>query len=444
MTLNRNKFSAVILAAGTGKRMKSSKPKAMHEIAGLPMIGHVIKNLSDAGCGEMILVIAPFMEDVADFARGFARDFASMEIQTAIQKQPRGTADALEAALPKLTAGFSAVIAAYGDTPLVPPKTYAQLAKSRASVSVCGFTPRSPRGYGRIFCEKGAPTAIIEDDGSLMADNYLCNAGVMGFAAKDLPVLLKKIGADNAQGERYLTSIVELAAKAGLSAKLFQCAEMEASGVNRMADLAQLESFYQDHLRQKALEKGVQMAAPQTVYFSWDTQMTPSLMLAPYIVFGTGVKIGKNVRIESFSHIEGAVIKNNAVIGPYARLRPGASIGEDARIGNFVEVKRAQIGKGVRANHLAYLGDAIIGARTNIGAGTITCNYDGEKKHMTEIGADAFIGSNAALVAPVKIGKGAYIGSGSTITDNVKAGALALGRARQVEKSRRQKKKKKA
>ncbi len=422
----------MIMAAGDGKRMKSSLPKPMHRLGGLPMLGHVINNLRAAGCAEIVLVLAPSMDGVAEFARGLMSD-----IQIAYQKKQRGTADALEAGLPKLKQGLRRVIAAYGDTPLISPQTYKKLAKSQVDISVCGFTPNDPSGYGRIFCEGGVPIAIMEDDGYPLEEHKLCNAGVMGFASEILPKLLHQIGADNPKKERYLTEAIQLAHRDGLLRQLIGCAEIEALGVNRLSDLAHLEHLYQDHLRAQALEKGVQLAAPETVYFCWDTQIAPGVIVEPYIVFGPGVKISRGAHIKSFSHIEGAVIKDNAIIGPYARLRPGARIGADVHIGNFVEVKQAQFGRGAKANHLAYLGDAKIGANANIGAGTITCNYDGEQKHLTEIGADAFIGSNAALVAPIKIGKGAYVGSGSTITDHVKVGALALGRARQVQKSGR-------
>ena len=439
MKSERGQFSGVIIAAGDGKRMKSSQPKVMNPLGGLPMLGHVINNLRAAGCAEIVLVLAPAMKPVAAFARSMMPD-----IEIAYQKKQRGTADALKAALPKLKQSPQMIIAAYGDTPLVSPRTYKKLVndradiKGRADIIVCGFTPDDPRGYGRIVCEGGAPIAIREDDGKYdgraLKESGLCNAGVMGFAAKAL-ALLDKIRADNPKKEFYLTEAVELAHQAGLSRKLIKCSAMEALGVNRQKDLAQLESLYQNHLRSQALERGVHLVAPDTVYFSWDTQIAPDVIVAPYVVFGAGVKIGRGARIEAFSHLEGAVVKDKAVIGPYARLRPGAAIGAEAHIGNFVEVKKAQIGKGVKASHLSYLGDAKIGANTNIGAGTITCNYDGAQKHITEIGADAFIGSNTALVAPVTIGKGAYVGSGSTITEHVKAGALALGRARQVQKS---------
>ncbi len=432
MGSERAKFSGVIMAAGDGRRMKSSQPKVMHPLGGLPMLGHVINNLRTAGCAEIVLVLAPTMKPVAAFARSLMPD-----IEIAYQKKQRGTADALKAALPKLKQSSQMIIVAYGDTPLVSPRTYKKLAKSPADIILCGFTPEDPRGYGRILCEGGAPIAIQEDDGKAQQDQGLCNAGVMSIAAKHLPDLLAKIGADNPKKEFYLTEAVQLAHQAGLARKLMRCSEMEASGVNNQMDLAKLENLYQNHLRSQALERGVHLVAPDTVYFSWDTQIAPDVVIAPYVVFGAGVKIGRNVRIEAFSHLEGATVKDHAVIGPYARLRPEAHIGEHVHIGNFVEVKKAQIGKGAKANHLAYLGDVKIGANANIGAGTITCNYDGAQKHLTEIGADAFIGSNSALVAPVKIGKGAYVGSGSTITEHVKAGALALGRARQVQKPKR-------
>ena len=436
-------FSAVIIAAGEGRRMKSSLPKVMHRLGGLPMIGHVINHLRAARCAEIVLVLAPSMDEVAAFARGLMPD-----IQIAYQKKPLGTADALAAGLPKLKQNLESagsVVVAYGDTPLISPQTYKKLAQRKADISICGFTPNDPKGYGRIFCEggvpAGAPVAIVEDDGSAVKNNSMCNAGVMGFAAKTLPALLAQIGTDNPKGEHYLTDAVKLAHRAGHSRRLIQCDETEALGVNSPSDLAQLERFCQNQLRNKALANGVHLTAPETIYFSWDTAIAPGVIVEPYVVFGTGVKISQGAHIKSFSHIEGAAIKDNAIIGPYARLRPGAQIGADVHIGNFVEVKQTKIDKGAKANHLAYLGDAHIGANANIGAGTITCNYDGEQKHLTQIGADAFIGSNSALVAPVKIGKGAYVGSGSTITDNVKAGALALGRARQVEKPARTKNK---
>ena len=428
----RGKFSTVILAAGRGKRMGSPVPKVLQMIAGLPMLGHVIDQLRRARAAQIIIVIAPDMDAVKDFVSDF-----SPEAEIVIQPKPLGTADAARRALRKVK--HPRVLIAYGDSPLVEAATYRKLARDSSPLTLCGFAGED-RSYGRIMCDQNKhPIEIIEDDRRAPPSSELLNMGIMAFDAKRIAPLLVKIGNNNPKREFYLTDLAKIAAERNLSLGLCRSARAEALGANRMAELAELEAIYQDRVRGAMLAQGVCLAAPQTVFFAWDTQIAAGVRIAPYVVFGPRVKVGAGVRIESFSHIAGAVIKAGAVIGPYARLRPEAEIGAGAHIGNFVEVKKARIGAGAKASHLAYIGDARIGKAVNIGAGVITCNYDGKDKHETRIGAGAFIGSNSALVAPIRIGSEAYIGSGSVVTDSVPPKALALGRARQVVKRRKSK-----
>ena len=326
----------------------------------------------------------------------------------------------------------------YGDTPLVRPQTIERLRDSLgagAAVAALGFEAADPAGYGRLIAEDGHLLAIREhkDASDEEKEITLCNSGIMAVSGTVARSVLDAIGNENIKGEYYLTDAVEVAVKRGLGATFIRCDEEEVLGVNTRAQLAVAEARMQERLREAAMAAGATLVSPETVFFSRDTVLGRDVVVEPHVVFGPGVRVADDVRIRAFSHLERASVGEGAVIGPYARLRPGADIGEKARIGNFVEVKAATIAPGAKANHLAYIGDATIGAGANIGAGTITCNYDGFNKHHTEIGAGAFIGSNSALVAPVTIGEGAYIGSGSVITRTVSPDALAVGRARQVE-----------
>lgn len=426
---------ALVLAAGEGTRMRSTRPKVMHAVAGRPMLGHVIAAARAAGAGRVAVVIGPDMAEAADFVR--AADGAAALF---VQAERRGTAHAVLAARAALDEAADDVVVLYGDTPLISPQTIAALRArlaAGAGMVVLGFRPADPTGYGRLLVDTAGRLAAIREEADASAAERrvdLCNSGVTGFAGRHLPGLLARIGNDNAKGEYYLTDAVALARADGLAVEVIECAEEEVLGVNSRAELARAEALAQARLRRRALDAGVTMTDPQTVFLSHDTELGRDVLVEPDVVFGPGVTVGEGATIRAFSHLEGAHVAAGASIGPFARLRPGSDIGTGARIGNFVEVKSATVAAGAKINHLTYIGDASIGARANIGAGTITCNYDGVAKHRTEIGADAFIGSNSALVAPVSIGAGAYVGSGSVITRDVEPGALALARARQTER----------
>ena len=415
-------WTGIILAAGKGKRMGGLK-KVMQPLASLPMLGHVINNLVAAKPAKIILVLAPNDEGAAAFARTL-----NPKIEIVIQTQAKGTAAAVKLALPKVKT--PRVLVAYGDTPLVQSDTYRKLARNKSALTLAGFEGNK-KGYGRILMEKNKIVGIQEDDqeggGKKSLGSGLLNAGLMAFDVKTYKPHIARLKNNNPKKEFYLTDLAAI----GSNKALVLCKEAELLGANTLEELATLEKVYQEKKRQEMLRKGVYMAAPETVFFAWDTTIGKGTRLAPNIVFGAGVKIAPNVEIKSFCHIEGAQIGAQAVIGPYARLRPETELGKGVHIGNFVEVKKSQLGAGVKANHLTYLGDSDIGADANIGAGTITCNYDGRNKHKTIIGAGAFIGSNSALVAPIKISKGAYIGSGSVITKDVPAKTLVVARAQQ-------------
>jgi bifunctional UDP-N-acetylglucosamine pyrophosphorylase/glucosamine-1-phosphate N-acetyltransferase len=423
-------FAAVILAAGQGSRMKSALPKILHPIARFPMIEHVMAALRPLGAKRTVVVVAPGMEKQMPAAKG---------VDYVVQAEPRGTGDAVAAAKAALKNFTGDVLVLYGDTPLVTTGTIGALlaAKPSADIAVAGMRLADPAGYGRLIAGKdGALDAIVElrdCNDAQRAINFL-NAGPMVVAADKLFALLSAIDRNNAQREYYLTDIVAVAKTRGLIARAVEVPAEEMAGVNDRADLAHVEALMQRRLRLRLMQDGVTMLAPETVFLAADTRIGPDSSVGPHVMFGPGVTIGKNVEILGFSHIEGATVGDRARIGPFARLRPGADLAEDVHIGNFVEVKNSRLEAGVKANHLAYLGDAAVGARTNIGAGTITCNYDGVDKHRTEIGADVFIGTNSSLVAPIRIADGAIVAAGSTITDNVPANALVLGRARQTVK----------
>jgi bifunctional UDP-N-acetylglucosamine pyrophosphorylase/glucosamine-1-phosphate N-acetyltransferase len=344
------------------------------------------------------------------------------------------------AAKPALDQHNGDVIVLYADTPLIRAETLIRMQdalNAGAHVAVLGFRPRDPTGYGRLLTDhKGSLVAIREEKDATDLERRigLCNSGVMAFRIPKVSELLSRIGNANAKGEFYLTDAVELATRAGLRAAVVECGEEEVLGVNARDQLAAAESIWQARTRSALMRDGVTMIAPETVWLSFDTRIAPDVLIEPHVVFGLGVTVEEGAKILGFCHIEGAIIGKGARIGPFARFRPGAQIGPDAHIGNFVEVKNTILGPGAKANHLAYLGDGMIGAKANIGAGTIFCNYDGHNKHKTEIGEGAFIGSNTSLVAPVSVGAGAYIGSGSVITKNVSPGALALERGTQEER----------
>ncbi|HEX3501137.1 MAG TPA: bifunctional UDP-N-acetylglucosamine diphosphorylase/glucosamine-1-phosphate N-acetyltransferase GlmU [Stellaceae bacterium] len=435
--------AAIILAAGKGTRMKSDLPKVMHRIAGRTMLRHVLESVAPLAPARTIVVLAPGMDDVAAEAAGAL---------IAIQPQPLGTGHAALAALPELQDLLDAdtlddVLVLFGDTPLLTAPTLAALIAERrrapaAAVVVLGMRPADPAAYGRLVCdENGILEAIVEAKDATPAQRAigLCNSGVMAIDAKHLAALLAAIGTDNAKGEYYLTDIVAIARERALPCRALEAPLDELLGINSRADLAAAEMVMQRRLREAAMAGGATLIDPDTVYFNIDTVLGRDVTIGPFVNFGPGVVVADKVEIRAFCDIAGARMASGAIVGPFARLRPGAVIGADAHIGNFVEVKQATIGSGAKANHLSYIGDAEIGAGANIGAGTITCNYDGFSKTLTRIGEGAFIGSNTVLVAPITIGAGAYIAAGSAITSDVGDDALAIGRAQQVDKPGRAK-----
>ena len=413
--------------------MRSDVPKVMHKVGGLPMLGHVLKAAGSAGASRVGVVVGPGRADVKAFVSDFSRDAAVY-----VQKERLGTAHAVLAARRSFKPVPDDVIVLYGDTPLVTEGTLKRMRRAlagKADVVVLGFRPADPGGYGRLLTDGKRLLAIREaKDASPeeLAIDFV-NAGVMAFRGSALS-LLSKIGNANAKGEYYLTDLVELANAAGKTVVALEADADEVAGVNTRAELAAVESVFQQRARTTAMAAGVTLIDPDTVYFSHDTKLGRDVVVEPQVFFGPGVRIADGATVKAFSYLEGADIAGGAAVGPYARLRPGTDIGANARVGNFVEIKNATIDQGAKVSHLSYIGDAHIGAEANIGAGTITCNYDGFFKYHTEIGAGAFVGSNSALVAPVTVGDSAYVGSGSVITGDVEPDALAIGRSRQVDK----------
>jgi len=424
--------AAVILAAGMGTRMKSATPKVLHKVAGLPMLGHVIAAVRGAGVERIVVVTPPDGQAVRDYA-------AAQGCVSAIQDKQLGTGHAATAAAPALAGFRGELVIAYGDNPLMTPATF-QAAFDAAATTGMGlvvFRPRDAGAYGRVILSAdGLLDRIVEFKDANAAERAvdLCNAGVLAADAGKLFGWAAALDNDNAQKEYYLTDVPALAKAEGVRCTVSLTAEEEALGVNSRAELAAAEALMQTRLRRRAMAGGAGMTAPETVFLQYDTVLEADAAIEPFVVFGPGVTVRAGASIRAFSHLEGAEVACGAIIGPYARLRPGARIGEGAHIGNFVEIKNTVMEKGAKASHLTYLGDARVGAGANIGAGTITCNYDGFTKAMTEIGAGAFIGSDTALVAPVKIGAGAITGAGSVITRDVAADALAVARGAQIEK----------
>lgn len=435
MSATRPPLHIVVLAAGKGTRMKSTLPKVMHAVAGRSMLGHVLALAATARASSIAVVVGPGMDNVADEARRWHADAGIY-----VQAEQRGTADAVLAARDALTSMSGDVIVLYADTPLIEAPTIERLRTALDAgnaVAVLGFNAADPTGYGRLLtAPDGSLDAIREDKDASAAERNvtLCNSGVLAFRVADLAGLLARIGNQNAKGEYYLTDAIALARADGHSCAVVTCPEDEVLGVNARDQLAIAEAIWQRRARQRVMEAGVTMIAPETVWLSFDTAIAPDCTIEPNVFFGPGVQVGPGTVIKANCHFEKATIGANAIIGPFARLRPGASLADDVHIGNFVEVKNVAMGQGAKANHLAYLGDGSVGAKANIGAGTIFCNYDGFNKARTEIGAGAFIGSNSSLVAPLKVGDGAYVGSGSVITKDVAAGALALERNTQEER----------
>ena len=426
--------AAVVLAAGLGTRMKSTRPKVMHPLAGRPMIGHLLATLADVGFAKVVVVVGPDTPSVAA---------AVAPHPTVIQAERLGTGHAVLAAREEL-AGFDGdVLILFGDTPLVRAETLKKMLAARRgpanpAVVVSGFRPADPGAYGRLIVGKDGNLEAIVEAREATPEQLavtLCNSGFMAVDGKRLIGLLDRVTNTNAKGEYYLTDIVGLARADGCACAVVEGEEGEFLGINSRAELAEAEARVQAGLRARAMANGATLTAPETVHFSHDTKLGRDVTVGPYVVFGPGVTVGDEVEIFSFCHIEEATVARGARIGPFARLRPGAAIGVEAHIGNFVEIKNARIEDGAKANHLSYIGDARVGAGANIGAGTITCNYDGFFKSHTDIGANAFIGSNTALVAPVKVADGAIVGAGSVITRDVSADALALTRGPHEEKA---------
>ena len=424
-------LAAVILAAGKGTRMKSALHKVLHPIAGRPMLAHLTDAVAALGAARTVIVAGAGREQVEAFA-------APLGLGVAVQAEQLGTAHAVRQAQSALEGFEGDILILYGDVPLVSTKTMARMVArlhedDAPAVVVLGFRPAETLSYGRIIAEHGRILKMVEHKDASLVERAetLCNSGLMAVRAADLWRLLAKVGNANAAGEYYLPDIVMLAAEEKRASAVIETDPDEVAGVNSRAELAEVEGLWQRRRRAQAMADGASLAAPETVWFAWDTKIGRDVTIGPNVVFGPGVAIADDVTIHAFCHLEGAVVARGAIVGPYARLRPGAEIGASAHVGNFVEIKKARLGEGAKANHLTYIGDADVGAGSNIGAGTITCNYDGFGKYPTKIGANAFIGSNSALVAPVTIGDGAIIGAGSVVTSDVPADALAVARGTQ-------------
>ncbi|WP_454628294.1 bifunctional UDP-N-acetylglucosamine diphosphorylase/glucosamine-1-phosphate N-acetyltransferase GlmU [Bradyrhizobium cenepequi] len=422
----------VVLAAGEGMRMRSSLPKVLHPVAGQSLLSHVLYAATDGTGSFLAVVVGPDHQAVADEARRIRLD-----ARIFVQRERLGTAHAVLAAREAIVDGADDLLIAFGDTPLISSETFERLRaplKEGAALAVLGFRAADPTGYGRLVVENGKLIAIREQADASAEERKitLCNAGVMAFDGRKALSILEAIGNTNSKGEYYLTDAVAIVREKGLEAVVIETSEDEVRGINTKAQLAEAEAVLQARLRKAAMEAGVTLIAPETVYLAADTKFGRDVTIEPFVVIGPGVTIGDGAVIHSFSHIVEATIGKKVSVGPYARLRPGTSLGDGSRIGNFVETKAAILEEGVKVNHLSYVGDAHVGANSNLGAGTITCNYDGFLKHKTLIGKGAFIGTNSSLVAPVKIGAGAYIGSGSVITKDVPDEAMAIERSPQT------------
>lgn len=421
----------IILAAGQGTRMNSDLPKVLHKVAGAPLLHHAMAAGAALAPERVVVVAGHGAEAVEKAALAFDETVATVR-----QEQQLGTGHAVAQALPALQGFEGTVIVLYGDTPFIRPETLDAMLVSGADVTVLGFQAGDPGRYGRLIAQDGALERIVEYKDATGAERAitLCNSGVVAVDARLLGELVAGLTNDNAAGEYYLTDIVAAARARDLDARVVTCDEAETMGVNTRAELARAEAAFQTRARAEALETGVTMTAPETVFFALDTVVGRDATIGAHVIFGPGVTVESGAEILPFCHLEGCHISRGARVGPFARLRPGAELAEEVHVGNFVEIKNAILDEGVKVGHLTYLGDAHVGEHTNIGAGTVTCNYDGVMKHRTEIGAHAFIGSDTMLVAPVRVGARALTGSGSVITEDVPDGALALGRARQVTK----------
>jgi bifunctional UDP-N-acetylglucosamine pyrophosphorylase / glucosamine-1-phosphate N-acetyltransferase len=421
----------IILAAGQGTRMNSDLPKVLHKIAGAPLLHHAMRSGAVIEPERMVVVAGHGAEEVTKAAKAFDET-----AEVVIQAEQKGTAHAVLQALPALEGFTGKVIVLYGDTPLIRAETLESMLRAKSDVVVLGFEAADPGRYGRLVVHLGHLYRIIEYKDATEEERKitLCNSGVICADAAVLAKLVRGVGNSNASGEYYLTDIIAAGREAGLTAEVVTCPEAETLGVNSRADLAAAEAAMQLRLRAEVMENGVTLTAPETVFLCWDTVIGRDTIVGPHVVFGPDTTVESEAEILPFCHLEGCHISRGARVGPFARLRPGAELAEDVHVGNFVEVKNSILDEGVKVGHLTYLGDAHVGEHTNIGAGTITCNYDGVSKHRTEIGARVFIGSDTMLVAPVTIGDGAMTASGSVITDDVPENTLAVARARQVNK----------
>jgi bifunctional UDP-N-acetylglucosamine pyrophosphorylase/glucosamine-1-phosphate N-acetyltransferase len=434
--MTEHNIAAVILAAGKGTRMKSALPKVLHKVAGRPMLGHVMEAAMAASCEPLVVVTAPDMPEVAAYAK-------KRTCLIAHQEEQLGTGHAVQMAQDALADFEGHVVVLFGDSPLILPETIEKLCETlnrdaQTAVAVFGFDVENPPAYGRLITSGADELERIVESKDASAEELavtLCNSGVMAIRGSLVWNLLAAIDNRNAQEEYYLTDIIAAARKEGYRCKVVMGDETEALGVNSRKQLSEVETLMQTRLRDAAMEAGVTMTDPASTFLCADTVLGQDVILQPGVFIGPDVTIGDGVEIKAYSHLEGCVIGDKAIIGPYARIRPGSNIGEECKIGNFVELKKAELESGVKVSHLSYIGDAHVGEETNIGAGTITCNYDGYNKHHTEIGKDVFIGSNSALVAPVVIGSGAFVGAGSVVTENVAADGLAIARSRQEVKA---------
>jgi len=425
-------FSVVILAAGQGTRMRSDTHKVLHPIASRPLLLHLLDRVDGIGAKRRVVVVGKGRDQVEQALNG-------RDVTVAHQAEQRGTGHAVLQAKPALDGYDGAVVVLYGDVPFVEAETLRRMLErldgdDGPGVVVLAFRPDDPAAYGRIILGSGDGIAKMVEFRDASPEERavdLCNSGMMAARAPDLFRWLGKVTNDNAAGEYYLPDIVNIAAAEGREAVAIECDAYEATGVNSRAELAHLELEWQRRRREQALQEGATLIDPESVWFAYDTRLGRDVTVEPHVVFGPGVDIADGSTIKAFSHIEGAVIGACAAIGPFARIRPGTSLSDHAKVGNFVELKKAKVGKGAKVNHLTYVGDAQIGENANIGAGTITCNYDGFGKYLTVIGAGAFIGSNTSLVAPVTIGDGAIVGAGSVITSDVEADSLAIERSEQ-------------
>ena len=432
-----SRLACVVLAAGKGTRMRSAQPKVLHPLAGRPMVEHVLANARALAPERVVLVIGPELRSAAA-----ELESAAGPLDCVVQDEPLGTAHAVAQTRPLLEDFDGDVLVIYADTPLVRGETMQRLVQARregpgAAAAVLGFRPEDPAAYGRLILSADGTLARIVEYAEASEDERavtLCNAGMMAVDGRRLLPLLDAIGNDNAKGEYYLTDLPAIVAAEGGRCAVAEAPAEEVMGINDRIQLAAAERILQDRLRRAAMERGATLVDPATVWLSLDTRLGADVTIGPNVVIGPGVVIEDGVEIRPFSHLEGARVRKQATIGPFARVRPGSDIGEGARVGNFVEVKNSTVERGAKINHLSYVGDAGVGADANIGAGTITCNYDGYEKSRTEIGEGTFIGSNTALVAPVSVGPGAVVGAGSVITEDVEADAIAVARGKQQQR----------